>query len=488
MQQSRILVVDDSKAILIMMKEFLEELSYKVTTALSANEMFSLIEKKKPDLLIMDIRMPGISGLDALSKIKRMDSKLPVILMTAYGNTQIAIEAMKKGAYDYITKPFNKDEFKVLISEALKSGKMMKEAVFYQSKKYNLTNGVCIIGDTPQMLKIYKTIGQIADTNATVLIRGESGTGKELIARAIYQNSSRKNRPFLAVNCAAIPETLLESELFGHEKGSFTGAIYKRIGKFQQCDGGTIFLDEIGDMSLSTQTKILRVLQEHSFEPVGSEKTIKVDVRVIASTNKDLQKAIEKGEFREDLYFRLNVITIYLPPLRERVEDIPLLTNYFIQKFNKEFNKNIKRITSEVMDNLKKYSWPGNVRELENTIQTAIIMSKKDILLLEDFPLFSGKPILSTNSDSINDYEREFRNILESILEDSAHIFSNNLYKAIMSTLEKNLIKEVLWKVGKNQTKAAKILGISRNTLRTRMKRYFLIRNKKNIDNQFNKI
>ena len=479
MKKPEILVVDDSKALLVMMKQFLEEEGCNVAVASSVEEALSIIKKEKLDLVIMDIKMPGMSGFDALVEIKKIDPKLSVIIMTAYGTTQTAIEAIKRGAYDYITKPFNNEEFKILIKKALGAGKLMKELVTYRAKKKEEpVEGLCIVGNSPEMLEIYKTIGKIADSNATVLIKGESGTGKELAARAIYQNSSRKNKPFLAVNCAAIPESLLESELFGHEKGAFTGAINKRIGKFQQCDRGTIFLDEIGDMPLSTQAKILRVLQEHTFEPVGSEKTIKVDVRVVASTNKDLEKAMEKNQFREDLYYRLKVVTIYMPPLRHREKDIPLLTNYFIQKFNKEFNKNIKRVSSEVMEHLVKYKWPGNVRELENAVQTAIVMSKKDVLLLDNFPGFALKaPGLKPETPKqISDYEKIFQDMVGPIVKKAIAAGDSNLYKSVLGNIKKALIETALNEVAGSQTKAAKILGISRNTLRTRMKEYGIIK------------
>jgi transcriptional regulator with PAS, ATPase and Fis domain len=353
----------------------------------------------------------------------------------------------------------------------------MKEIVSYRPKKEEEIRGDCIIGNSPQMQEIYKMIGQVAESDVTVLIRGESGTGKELVCRAIYHNSLRKDKPFLAVNCAAIPESLLESELFGHERGAFTGAINKRIGKFQQCDGGTIFLDEIGDMSLSTQTKVLRVLQEYEFEPIGSQKTVKVDVRVIASTNKDLEEAISRGEFREDLYYRLKVVAIFIPPLRERLEDIPLLVDYFIDKFNQQFNKNVKGVDPEVIERFKKYSWPGNVRELENAIQTAVVMSKKNILFSEDFPLFTSRvaKLKSKLPKPVSNYEQIFKNILGPILKDSISFADGQLYKHLMSGLEKALINMVLNQVGNSQTKAAQILGISRNTLRARMKAYGLL-------------
>ncbi|GBE05837.1 MAG TPA: sigma-54-dependent Fis family transcriptional regulator [Nitrospirae bacterium] len=477
MRKPEILIVDDSKTILAIMRDFLEEEGYSVKLSLSAEEALPLIMKKDPDLVIMDVKMPGMKGLDALLEIKKIAPKLSVIIMTAHGTTQTAIEAMKKGAYDYITKPFKNKEFKALIRKALEAGRLMKESVTYQTEKSGkFVEGTYMVGSSPEMLEIYKTIGKVADSNATVLIRGESGTGKELVARAVYQNSSRSDKPFLAVNCAAIPESLLESELFGHEKGAFTGAVNRRIGKFEQCNGGTIFLDEIGDMTLSTQTKILRVLQEHTFEPVGSEKTMKMDVRVIASTNRDLWKAIEKGQFREDLYYRLKVITIYMPPLRHRREDISLLVDYFIQKFNREFNKNIKKVSPDVMEHLRDYKWPGNIRELENAVQAAVVMSKKDVLLPDNFSLFTaGEP------DSVQEtrkpdsaYEDILSDMVDPVFE-GAMGEDNDLHRRVMGKFEKSLIDMVLNRVGKSQTRAAKVLGISRNTLRARMKEFGLM-------------
>lgn len=476
MKNFKILVVDDTSALLEMMKEFLEAEGYVVKTAISGQAALQTMEQEKSDLVVMDIRMGGTSGLDVLSEIKKKDPHATVIMMTAYGTTQTAIEAMKRGAYDYITKPFKNEEFKALIKKALEAGRLMKEKVFLRADIENL-EGICFIGKSPEMLEIYKTIGKVAESNATVSIRGESGTGKELVARAIFQNSLRKDKPFLAVNCAAIPESLLESELFGHAKGSFTGAINKRIGKFQQCEGGTIFLDEIGDMSLSTQAKILRVLQEHAFQPVGSEETVEVDVRVITSTNKDLWVAIEQGQFREDLYYRLKVVTIYMPPLRQRKEDIPLLVDYFLQKFAREFNKNIKKIHPDAMCFLSGYNWPGNVRELENAIQTAVVMGKKEILFREDFPLFSTGPKESESAsvkEEAVDYTALLKELLAPILKDSSIFLDSNLYKKMISSLEKTLIETVLSLNHKNQARSAKVLGISRNTLRTRMKEYGL--------------
>ncbi|MFH1678463.1 MAG: sigma-54 dependent transcriptional regulator [Candidatus Omnitrophota bacterium] len=475
--KGRILVVDDNKTILTMVKAILEAAGYEVATALSADNALSQLSKREFDLAVMDIKMPGTDGLDALLEIKKINEKLPVIIMTAYGTMQTAVEAMKRGAYDYISKPFNKDDFLDLIKKAQNAGSLMRDAVSYKSKKEQGFKGDCVIGNSSRMQEIYKAIGQVAESNATVLIRGESGTGKELVCRAIYHNSLRREKPFLAVNCAAIPESLLESELFGHERGSFTGAINKRIGKFQQCDGGTIFLDEIGDMPLSTQTKVLRVLQEYEFEPVGSEKTVKVDVRVIASTNRDLEEAILKGEFREDLYYRLKVVSIFMPPLRERLEDFCALTDYFIKKFNRQFNKNVKGLGPGVIEKFKQYRWPGNVRELENAIQTAVVMSKKNVLFLDDFSLFSGRAaeIKSKLPQPASNYEQMFKDILSPILKDSISFAENKLYKHLMQGLEKTLINMVLKQMSSSQAKAARVLGISRNTLRARMKEYGLL-------------
>jgi two-component system nitrogen regulation response regulator GlnG len=327
------------------------------------------------------------------------------------------------------------------------------------------------------MQSVFELVSNAALSDASVLILGESGTGKDLVANAIHSISRRRAKPLVKVSCAALTESLLESELFGHEKGAFTGAINKRIGKFQQCDGGTIFLDEIGDMPLSTQTKVLRVLQEYTFEPVGSEKTVKVDVRVIASTNKDLEEAISKGDFREDLYYRLKVVTIFMPPLRERIGDIPLLIDYFIDKFNRLFNKGVKRVSPEVMEPFRRYSWPGNVRELENTVQTAVVMSKKNVLFLDDFPLLTGRlaEVKSKLPKPARNYEQIFQDLLSPIIKDSITFAEGRLYKHLMSGLEKALINMVLSRVGNSQTKAAEVLGISRNTLRTRMRTYGLI-------------
>src|SRR5712671_6163645 len=362
---SKLLLVDDEADVQYSFQRIFDSPEIELTTASSGEEGLKLIPKVKPDLIIMDVRMGGMNGLETLRRIRETSAKLPVIMMTAYGTTQMAIEAMKLGAYDYLLKPFDVPKLKQIIAAALKAARDMREVVSYQPLLESEDYDIGIVGRTEGMQNVFKLIGQLATSDATALITGESGTGKELVARAIYSHSQRAERPFLAINCAAIPENLLESELFGHERGAFTGAAERRVGKFEQGDGGTIFLDEIGDMTLATQTKILRVVQSGTFERVGGNQPIKVDVRVIAATNKPLEQAVAKREFREDLFYRLNVVRIQLPPLRERRVDIRLLVNYFLKKFAGE-GKRPKSISEDALEALERHSWPGNVRELEN--------------------------------------------------------------------------------------------------------------------------
>src|SRR6266566_2486452 len=345
---SRLLLIDDEADVQYSFQRIFDSPEVELTTASSGEEALRLIPKLKPDLVILDRRMGGIDGLETLRRIRQMDSKLLVILMTAYSTTQTAIEAMKLGAYDYLLKPFDVPKLKDIVFNALKAARDMKQVVSYQPLLEQEDYELGIVGRSEAMQQVFKLIGQLAASDATALITGESGTGKELVARAIYHHSNRSQQPFLAVNCAAIPEQLLESELFGHERGSFTGATLQRIGKFEQCNGGTLFLDEIGDMTPATQTKILRVLQSSTFERVGGNTPIQVDVRIIAATNKPLEQAVAARQFREDLFYRLNVVRIHLPPLRERREDIRLLVNYFLKKFARDQQRTPKSITAGV--------------------------------------------------------------------------------------------------------------------------------------------
>ncbi|HEX28923.1 TPA: sigma-54-dependent Fis family transcriptional regulator, partial [Candidatus Poribacteria bacterium] len=386
--------------------------------------------------------------------------KLPVIIATAYGTTDTAIEAVKRGAYDYILKPFDVSSLQTLVDKAVEASRMMHSYVGLQGERFEA--GEVLIGNSPPMQEVYKLIGQVAPTDATVLIRGESGTGKELVARAIYTHSNRADKPFLPVNCAAIPDDLLESELFGHERGAFTSAYTRKIGKFEQCDGGTIFLDEIGDMSLKTQAKILRVIQDGEMQRLGGNERIKVDVRIIAATNKNLKHLIAQGRFREDLYYRLNVVTIRIPPLRERKEDIPLLARYFLEKDAKQMGKPIMSISEEAMEKLVAHDWPGNVRELENVIKRAVVISREPIITAEDV-IIEPIPIKRSLSDEETDA------LLDEVFERAIDLEGE---ESLMGWLEREMIVRALRRTGGNQSKAAKLLGMNRNTLRSKMKSY----------------
>ncbi|HUL51604.1 MAG TPA: sigma-54 dependent transcriptional regulator, partial [Candidatus Nitrosotalea sp.] len=444
--------------------------------ASSGEEGLRLIPKVKPDLVIMDVRMEGMSGLETLRRIRQIDSKLLVILMTAYGTTQTAIEAMKLGAYDYLLKPFDIPKLKQIVAAAFKTARDMKQVVSYQPLLETEDFDLGIIGRSEAMQSVFKLIGQLAGSDATALITGESGTGKELVARAIYHHSRRSGQPFLAINCAAIPENLLESELFGHEKGAFTGASGQRIGKFEQCDKGTIFLDEIGDMSPATQTKILRVLQSGTFERVGGSQSLKVDVRIIAATNKPLERAVASKEFREDLFYRLNVVRIHLPPLRERVEDIRLLVNYFLNKFAQSQKQTTKSISSDALEALEQYHWPGNVRELENVVQRATVVAKGEAILPADLPadVFKGgvsrgaigadREVVASAAAEPTDLASLARTLFNWARQDGRF--------KVIPAVERALIIQALAETNGNQVRAASLLGITRATLRKRIEKF----------------
>jgi two-component system nitrogen regulation response regulator GlnG len=426
----------------------------------------------------MDIRMGGINGLETLRRIRQMDSRLLVILMTAYGTTQTAIEAMKLGAYDYLLKPFDVLKLKEIVTKALKAAHDMRQVVSYQPLLESEDYELGIVGRSESMQQVFKMIGQVAGTDATALITGESGTGKELVARAIYHHSNRGTQPFLAVNCAAIPEQLLESELFGHERGAFTGATMQRIGKFEQCNAGTIFLDEIGDMTPATQTKILRVLQSGTFERVGGNTAIKVDVRVIAATNKPLEEAVAARQFREDLFYRLNVVRIHIPPLRERREDVRLLVNYILKKLARDQQTPPKSIAAGVIKALEQYHWPGNVRELENVMRRALVVAKGDAILLSDLPMEmagAASPVSSSASASaplaaagaeagVTDVVMLARRLFQWARKDPK--------LRLLPAVERELVIQALKETSGNQVQAAKLLGITRATLRKRIEKF----------------
>jgi two-component system nitrogen regulation response regulator GlnG len=381
-----ILVIDDDSEIRYSLSRVLSSRDYAVTTAASGEDGIAAVKKSLPDVVFLDIRMGGMGGIEALQHIRSINPRQLVILMTAFGTAQTAIEAMKYGAFDYIMKPFDPQKVLALAENALKTYADLHAAGEYQPSLNTEDYKEGIVGGSAAMQQVFKTIGQVTASDVTVMITGESGTGKELVARSIYKHSHRAARPFIAVNCAAIPDNLIESELFGHEKGSFTGATGQRIGRFELCDGGTIFLDEIGDMALATQTKILRVLQEGEIQRVGGTETIKVDVRVLAATNKDLEEIVKARSFREDLYYRLNVVRINMPPLRERSEDIPQIVDYVLQTLQKQKKTRVKKVAAEAMAVLLRHKWPGNVRELENVIYRSAIIAQGDAILVKNLP------------------------------------------------------------------------------------------------------
>jgi DNA-binding NtrC family response regulator len=448
MSDKRVLIIDDEEALRAVLSDLFGECGYKVTTAGDGDSGLATALSEDFDLIMLDLSLPGADGLSVLCEVKQQKPATQVIMMTGYASMQHAIEAMKLGAYDFITKPFDLNEVQLIAQRATEHQQLIDENK-YLKEQLKQTHGFDnVIGSNPQIQQAYILAAQVADSNASVLIVGETGTGKEYLARAIHYQSSRAGKAFVKVNCGALPESLLESELFGHEKGAFTNAVARRIGRFELADGGTIFLDEIGDISQTTQMKLLRVLQEKEFERVGSSETIKVDVRIIAATNKDLKRAIADKEFREDLYYRLNVITISLPPLRDRPEDIPLLAEHFLRRYGKETGKRIDGISPEGMDMLLSCGWPGNIRELQNCMERAVI-------------LCHGRRItpshLLVSSDSAK----------EAPVSPSRELRS-------LSQVEKEHIDFVLSRCDRNQTRAASVLGIDRKTLRNKIREYDL--------------
>ncbi len=469
---SKLLLIDDEEDVRYSIQRIFDSPEIEMATASSGEEGLKVIPKFKPDLVLMDVRLGGLNGLETLRRIRQSDPKLLVILMTAYGTTQTAIEAMKLGAYDYLLKPFDALKLKEIIGNALKAARDMQQVVSYQPLLESEDYELGIVGRSEPMQQVFKLIGQVAASDATALITGESGTGKELVARAIYHHSDRSRQPFLAVNCAAIPEQLLESELFGHERGAFTGATLQRIGKFEQCNHGTIFLDEIGDMTPATQTKILRVLQSGTFERVGGNQPLQVDVRVIAATNKALEAAVAAKQFREDLFYRLNVVRIHIPPLRDRREDIPLLVNYFLEKIGREQQHPPKSIAANVIKTLEKYHWPGNVRELENALRRAHVMAKSNAILLSDLPPeISGQggggapPLPATAGEAAaTDAAALARQLFQWAKRDPK--------LKVIPAVERELVIQALKETNNNQVHAARLLGITRATLRKRIEKF----------------
>jgi len=467
---SKVLVVDDDPSVLSAFEQLLTGEGYRVETLARGEAALDSLQRERPDVVVMDIRMPGMTGLETFRRIKQLAPKLPVVIMTGYATATTAIEATKLGAVDYCLKPLDPAEILQCLTKALERGRLMTQPVELDSNEEWTANDV-IIGQSRCMQEVYKAIGRVAATEASVLIQGETGTGKELVARALYQHSLRAQQPLIVVNCAAVPETLLESEFFGFEKGSFTGAERQRVGKFEQANGGTVFLDEIGDMSVALQAKLLRVLQERTFERIGGSAPIPVDVRVLAATHYDLAADRAKGRFREDLYHRLSVFTIRLPPLRERLEDLPRLVAYFAHRFAKEAGIEVPALSPEVMAVLGAHAWPGNVRELQHCIQRAMIVSGGYPIQPDDMRRAMDQTHSKAALPSAAGEAAALRTMAGAYVK--AHA-GENVYDGFMEMAESQLLAEVLQLAGGNQTHAAKLLGIPRPTLRARMDKHGL--------------
>jgi two-component system, NtrC family, response regulator len=451
--KGRIIVIDDEVNAATALESLLREDGYEVAKANDARSGLQLLEKMDPDVVLTDLRMPGMDGLELLARIKEIRPETMVVLMTAYGTVKTAVKAMKLGAEDFLPKPIDVEELEVVLQKTLEKKHLLEEARLLRERlehKYRLDN---LVGESPEMLAVFKTIRQVAPSSSSVLLLGESGSGKELFAQAIHQNSPRRNRPFVKVACAALPETLLESELFGHEKGSFTGAVYTRAGRFEAADGGTLFLDEIGDITPTVQVKLLRFLEEREFERVGGNKTFKVDVRIVAATHRDLRKKLEEGSFREDLFYRLNVIEIHIPSLRDRQGDIPLLAHHFLRKYATANAKEIEGLSDEVLAMLLSHTWPGNVRELENSMERAVVLASDRVLTPAHFPTLQrpGKPLAATAEASKGGIQ---------------------IPGSTLADIEREAILRTLEAVGGSTSRAAGVLQISARKIQYKLKEY----------------
>ncbi|HEX9269482.1 MAG TPA: sigma-54 dependent transcriptional regulator [Candidatus Limnocylindria bacterium] len=456
MAQKTLLVADDDASIRSLLKQLLADQGFAVLEATTGIEVVDKVKESSPDLVIMDVRMPELDGIEALSRVKATSPKTAVLIMTAFGSSNAAIRAMELGAFDYITKPFELDKISHTVKRVLDYQDLTQEVEVLRDEISTLVQTERIVGNSPAMQDVYKTIGKVAKADATVLVSGESGTGKELVAEALHYNSNRRSGPLVKVSCAALPETLLEAELFGHEKGSFTGAMTQRRGRFEMADKGTIFLDEIGEMTMPTQTKLLRVLQERKIERIGSNLPIKVDIRIICATNKDLQRQVEQGKFRDDLYYRLNVINIHMPPLRDRKEDIPSLVEHFLAKHRYSATAQPAAISEEAIRRLMEYNWPGNVRELENVIERAVVLSRGQIITSRELPF--GEHDVGEGEDAEGDESKA----------------DSSFFKKSVAQFEKDLIMKALRDANGNRSKAAEMLGIYRRLLYAKIKEYAL--------------
>ncbi len=465
---ARLLVIDDEPNLQYSLVKSLSSDTLEVVTTGTARQGIEAVRRQTPDAVILDVRLPDMSGLEAFDEIRRIDGRLPVIIITAFSTADTAIEAMKRGAFEYLLKPVDFHQLRVLVNKAVELSRLRHvPAVFAEDERPDDDTVDRIVGHTPEMQELYKAIGRVAPLDVPVLLQGESGTGKELVARAIYQHSPRSQNPFLAINCAAMPEGLLESELFGHEKGSFTGADRRRIGIFEQADKGTLFLDEIGDMTLSTQPKLLRILQEQQFERVGGEETIRTDVRVIAATNQDLERKAAAGEFRYDLLYRLKVFTIDLPPLRKRKDDLPLLIAHFLKTLNRDLRKRVTSVAPEAMRLLEGYPWPGNVRELQSAIKHSYVQSSGEVITLDCLPTHL-RDELPAYASGIGAESRNLK-VVE-LIGELMRRGESDIYGKVTAAVDRLILETVLRHVKGNQVHAAEVLGMSRTTLRAKMR------------------
>lgn len=452
MKKLHILIVEDGKSQREMLKDFLQKKGHFIAEAETGDVAVNAVLHGHFDLILLDYKMPGMNGIEVLKKVNEINPEIDVVMMTAYGTIETAVDAMKEGAVDYITKPIDLDELLILMDRTSERRTLIKENEILRQKL--LDKGITtdqIIYQSPQMEELINLAGRVASSRATVLLQGESGTGKELFARLIHTMSPRSKKTMIVVNCGALPETLLESELFGHEKGAFTGATIRRRGRFEDADGGTLFLDEIGDLSLPVQVKLLRFLQEREFQRLGGNQTIRSDVRIISATNRNLEEKVESGTFRDDLYYRLNVVVMNIPPLRERKDDIPVLVEHFIRYFSHENGKEIEGVSSEAMDILLKYNYPGNVRELENIIERSAVVARDPIITVRDLPF------TDVSSHHFSDYKKEPGPMKDSV-----------------ETLERQMIEDAMEKAQHHQSRAAEMLGITERTLRYKLKKYGL--------------
>jgi two-component system nitrogen regulation response regulator GlnG len=466
---STLLIIDDEPNVCYSLEKVLGSAKLAVRTAATAKEGIEAVRADPPDAVILDIRLPDMPGLEAYQVIRQIDARLPVIVITAHGTTETAIEAMKLGAFEYLLKPLDLAQLREVVTRAVHLSRISRLPAVYEENPQPLAEGDQLVGTSPPMQELYKSIGRIAPQDVTVLILGESGTGKELVARAIYQHSRRDKAPFLAINCAAIPEPLLESELFGHERGAFTGADRRRIGKFEQADNGTLFMDEVGDMAPATQAKLLRLLQEGEFERVGGNTTIRTNIRVIAATNQDLESLTATGRFRQDLFYRLNVLSINIPPLRDHIDDLPLLVRYFLGRMNRELDRHVQDVAPETMQLLRQHAWPGNVRELQSALKYALVHAAGDTLTPECLPqhLREGTLAASAAAGGACDVARMVRDLLKDK--------TGNIYYLVQAAVDRAVLAAVLEHVKGNQVEAAEMLGISRNTLRSKLRSLGLV-------------